>query len=71
MDIYSSAREEIDDSVSSSLLKNEISKIFNNVTHFSNLTDVIKYVDQKAYGNDWIVLTMGAGNIYKIEKDLN
>ena len=71
VDIYSSAREEIDDSVSSSLLKNEISKIFNNVTHFSNLTDVIKYVDQKAYGNDWIVLTMGAGNIYKIEKDLN
>ena len=71
VDIYSSAREEIDNSVSSKLLKNEISKIFSNVLHISDLTDVVKYVDQKAYGNDWIVLTMGAGNIYKIADNLN
>jgi len=71
VDIYSSAREEIDNSVSSKLLKNEISKIFSNVLHISDLTDVVKYVDQKAYGNDWIVLTMGAGNIYKIANSLN
>ncbi|MEK7551344.1 MAG: UDP-N-acetylmuramate--L-alanine ligase [Patescibacteria group bacterium] len=71
VDIYASAREEVDESVSSILLKNEISKISNNVNHVSNLTDVIKYVDQKAYGNDWIVLTMGAGDIYKIADSLN
>lgn len=71
VDIYSSAREEIDNSVSSELLKNEIAKVFNKVAHFSDLTDVIKYVDKKAYGNDWIVLTMGAGNIYKIADKLD
>ncbi len=71
VDIYSSAREQIDNSVSSKILQNEISKIGSNVLHFSNLTDVIKYVDQKAYGNGWIILTMGAGNIYKIGNSLN
>ncbi|MBI3985185.1 MAG: UDP-N-acetylmuramate--L-alanine ligase [Candidatus Levybacteria bacterium] len=71
VDIYPSAREPIDESVSSKLLLDEIAKLSSNVFHFSDLYDVVKYVNQKAYGNNWIVLTMGAGNIYKLADDLN
>ncbi len=71
VDIYSSAREPVDESVSSKLLLNEIAKLSSNVLHFSDLYDVVKYVDQKAYGSNWIVLTMGAGNIYKLADNLN
>lgn len=66
LDIYPSLREEKDLSVSSLLLKNKISNFFGNVTQFSNLTDVVKYVDQKKLDSEWIVLTMGAGDVYKI-----
>jgi UDP-N-acetylmuramate-alanine ligase len=34
------------------------------------LEDVVKYIDQKGYGKDTIVLTMGAGDIYKVKDNL-
>ncbi|OGH08349.1 MAG: UDP-N-acetylmuramate--L-alanine ligase [Candidatus Levybacteria bacterium RBG_13_35_9] len=70
-DIYSSEREEKDNSISSNHLKNKIYEFFSKVSYLSSLTDVVKYVDQKKYGSDYIVLTMGAGDVYKIASDLN
>jgi UDP-N-acetylmuramate--alanine ligase len=70
VDIFPSEREAKDDTISSAILKNEISKVTNKVSYLPNLTDVVKYVDQKSYGKDWIILTMGAGNIYKVAADL-
>lgn len=70
LDIYSSAREEKDESVSSRMLVDEISKFFSKVKYLGSLTDVVKYVDAKSYNNEWIVLTMGAGNVYKIADSL-
>jgi UDP-N-acetylmuramate--alanine ligase len=69
-DIYSSEREEKDDSVSSQMLANEITKIFSKVKYVKNLPDMVKYVNEKAYNSEWVVVTMGAGNIYKIAEDL-
>jgi len=70
MDIFASSRESIDPSVSSKLLIEEISKIHKNALYISNADDVIKYMGQQAFGNNYIIITMGAGNVYKIAKQL-
>jgi len=70
VDIFPSARESIDDSVSSRLLGERISRIHKNVIYIPELEDVVKYVDQKAFGRDYILITMGAGDVYEIDKEL-
>jgi UDP-N-acetylmuramate--alanine ligase len=69
--IYASQREAIDPTVSSQLLAQSIAKTGKEVLYIENFQDVIKYVDQKAYGREYIVVTMGAGDIYKIIKEIN
>ena len=69
-DIFSSEREEKDSSVSSSLLVESIARLHPNVKFLPGLEDVVKYIDQKEYGRNTIVLTMGAGDIYKIKDNL-
>lgn len=71
VDIYSSLREKPDPSVSSLLLKERISAKGQKVDYFSNLSDMVEYVADKKYDDKWIILTMGAGDIYKIANDLN
>lgn len=66
--IYSSKREIPDESVSSKLLTQSISKIKKNVLYIENLEDVVKYVDQKEFGKDYVLITMGAGDVYKISQ---
>ncbi|PIR79839.1 MAG: UDP-N-acetylmuramate--L-alanine ligase [Candidatus Levybacteria bacterium CG10_big_fil_rev_8_21_14_0_10_35_13] len=70
-DIYASEREEKDNTVSSNLLKNRIYKFFSNVSYFPGLTDVVKYVGSKNYGSEYILVTMGAGDVYKITPELD
>ncbi len=70
VDIYASLREEVDNSVSSKLLADNISRIHKNVLYIPKLEDVVEYVDQKGFDKDYILITMGAGNIYKIYEDL-
>jgi UDP-N-acetylmuramate--alanine ligase len=69
VDIFPSARESIDSTVSSKLLADMISRIHKNVICIPELKDVVKYVDQKAFGRDYILVTMGAGNVYEISKE--
>lgn len=70
VDIYPSMREEADPSVSSRLLSEHISKTHKNVLYMHSLTDVVKYVGQKSFDKDYVLVTMGAGDIYTISKEL-
>jgi UDP-N-acetylmuramate-alanine ligase len=36
----------------------------------ANFTDVVKYLDQKNLNKDYIIITMGAGDVYKIGKEI-
>lgn len=70
VDIYASLREKPDNSVSSQLLADNISKLHKNVLYIPKLKDVVEYVGQKSFGKDYVLITMGAGNVYKIYNDL-
>jgi UDP-N-acetylmuramate--alanine ligase len=71
LDIYSSAREEKDLSISSELLVNELKKTHNNAIFLPTLSDVVKYLNNRQIGGDTVIITMGAGNIYRIEELLD
>lgn len=70
IDIYPSLREEVDTSVSSKLLADEITKIHKNVEYIPSLQDVVEYLGQKRFGKDYVLITMGAGDVYKIYEKL-
>lgn len=65
-DIFASAREQNDDSVSSKMLASAIEKAGGKVLYESTLSDVIKYLQSKNYPANTVVVTMGAGDVYKI-----
>ncbi len=64
--IYPSLREEPDSSISSELLVSRLSQFHHNAVFLPQLTDVVKYINQKGYSDKTIVVTMGAGDIYKM-----
>ncbi len=68
--IYSSLRERIDPTISAEILKEEISRSHKDVLFLPEFKDVIEYIDKKSYGRDVIIITMGAGDIYKISEKL-
>lgn len=70
VDIYPSLREEVDNSVSSKLLAENISKSHKDVIYTPKLKDVVEYLDQKSFGREFIVITMGAGDVYKIADNI-
>ncbi|MBU0998570.1 UDP-N-acetylmuramate--L-alanine ligase [Patescibacteria group bacterium] len=69
MDIYSSAREKIDTSVSSKKLAEEISKKQKDVYYTSNHKTTIEWLKKNAKQND-LVITMGAGNVFYLDKEI-
>lgn len=69
-EIFPSFREEIDPNFSSSLLADEVKKSVKKVSYLSNKTDVIKYLSSQNYDKNTVVITMGAGDIYKVGKEL-
>lgn len=71
INVYPSEREEIDDSVSSEKLISRIAKIHKSAIFLPNASDVVKYLTQKAYGKDTIIITMGAGDVYQIKDGLD
>jgi UDP-N-acetylmuramate--alanine ligase len=64
-DIYASARETADNSVSSQKLASRIKQS----TYVGSLTDLVKYARQHLQPND-VLITLGAGDIYKIHRPL-
>ena len=69
--IYPSLREEPDPSVSSQLLAQNVAKFHKNVLYLPQLSDVVEYIDENSFGKDTIIISMGAGDVYKIGEKLN
>ncbi|HUD04915.1 MAG TPA: UDP-N-acetylmuramate--L-alanine ligase [Patescibacteria group bacterium] len=69
-DIFPSLREVADNTVSSELLASSVAKIQKDVLYIARLEDVIKYLEQKNFNDNYIIITMGAGDVYKIGKEL-
>lgn len=65
--IYSSLREKPDPSVS---MKELALKIGKKAKFMPELTDVIKYMKGSKFKNDTVLITMGAGDVYKISEKL-
>lgn len=70
MDIYPSLREERDLAVSSKLLLQKISQTHRDVLSLPRGSRVVEYIDQKKYDENSIIITMGAGDVYKISEKL-
>ncbi len=70
IDIFPSLRESVDDTVSSKLLADSVSRIQKNVLYIPKLEDVIEYLDQNNFNDGNIIMTMGAGDVYKIGKEI-
>jgi len=68
--IYPSQREEKDETVSSVQLAREIGKHGKKVTYLPDFASVVEYLTQKDLNEAWIILTMGAGDVYKINEKL-
>ncbi|MBU0569490.1 hypothetical protein KKB40_01765 [Patescibacteria group bacterium] len=69
MDIYASARETVDTSVSSSALSDKTKKYKSNVYHSGSHKKTLKWIKKHVRKGD-VVLTMGAGDIFHLYKKL-
>lgn len=64
--IYSSKREKIDETVSGKLLAERIYAVTNNAIFLPTLPDVVKYLNEKKFDKEYLIISMGAGDIYQI-----
>ncbi len=69
-EIFPSLRESPDPSTSSKLLCEALKTQQKNVFYLPGLSDVVKYLNESRYRSDTVIITMGAGDIYKIHNDL-
>ncbi len=69
-DIFASAREEVDPSVTSKHLTFALSSHHKAVLYLPKLADVVQYINEKKYRTDTILVTMGAGDVYSIHSEL-
>ncbi len=70
MDIFTSAREETDPTVSSELLAEAIHKAGKKVKYEANMADVVKYINHQKYPSKTLIVTMGAGDVYKLIEEI-
>lgn len=68
--IYASLRERADPTISSELLANKVRFLNKDTLFLPELSDVVKYVKSQQYNSNVVVVTMGAGDIYKISQKL-
>lgn len=68
--IFASAREQVDETVTSELLAEAIKKKGKNTQIQKNRSDVVEYIRKKE-GNTLLFVTMGAGDVYKIADELD
>ncbi len=69
MDIYASARESKDESITSEILAEAISENNENTEYTGGHESTAKWIDENTQNGD-VVLTMGAGDIFKLYKYL-
>jgi UDP-N-acetylmuramate--alanine ligase len=70
IDIFASAREKIDQTVSSKNLAFALGSKHKAVMYLPKLTDVVQYIQQNKLRSDTIIVTMGAGDVYTIHSQL-
>ncbi len=70
VDIYPSLREVPDPMVSSEKLAGAVRAVWQDVVYKKTLSDVTEYLTQQNFKEDTVVITMGAGDIYKIAETL-
>lgn len=70
VDIFPSAREAVDPTVSSKILSDSIAKQHRDVSYKGTLSETESYVCSAQFGRESVVVTMGAGNIYSIWKHI-
>ncbi len=66
LDIFPSFREEKDPNFSSLLLVEEINKFGRKAEYLPTEEDVLKYLTSANLDKDSVIITMGAGDVYKI-----
>lgn len=71
IDIFPSQREKKDKSVSSQILAQKTANFHKNSLFLPKLSDVVEYVKHSNFDKDTILLSMGAGDVYKIAKMLD
>lgn len=69
-DIFASAREIEDNTVTSKHLAFAVSSHHKNVFYLPKLADVVQYINENRLRSDTVIVTMGAGNIYTIHSEL-
>lgn len=70
IDIFPSAREAPDETVTSDKLANEAARFHKNSIFMSNPKDVVKYLIDTQPQENTIIVTMGAGDVYKIGQEI-
>jgi UDP-N-acetylmuramate--alanine ligase len=69
-EIFPSFREKPDPNFSSLLLAQEVNKMSKEAKYFPNFSDVVKYLASQKMDKNTLVITMGAGDVYKIGQAL-
>ncbi|MDE2588621.1 MAG: UDP-N-acetylmuramate--L-alanine ligase, partial [Patescibacteria group bacterium] len=69
-EIYASLREAPDVSISSAKLGEKVKQTGKNVEVFSSLPNMLQYVQEKRFNDSYVLVTMGAGDIYKVGESL-
>lgn len=69
-DIYKSNREKADSDVSSENLVKAMKSNNQEVIYIPELQNVVKYIKENAFSEDTVLITMGAGDVYKISDQL-
>lgn len=68
--IFPSQREKKDETVSSEKLAQNVAKMNRKVLFLPGLSDVVEYIDQKDFDRKNVIITMGAGDVYKVNEEL-
>lgn len=70
LEIYPSQREDFDPSISSAMLSEGVKRQGGKAEFAKDLSSVVKYVRDRHFGEDTIVITMGAGDVYQIAEQI-
>lgn len=70
MDIYASMREKPDNSISAQLLVEKMKLLRKDVILLPEIQNVVEYLNENKFDSDTVVVTMGAGDVYKISEKL-
>jgi len=70
-DIFPSLREQPDPTISSHALVQAMSPLHKDVLYLKTKGDVVEYIEQKRFRDNTIIVIMGAGDVYKIIRELD